>query len=296
MNVNWRRVAVFYGATLGLTHSLSVAYVLAGGSWGTPDSFAVANALMLCPALVAMGLQRFVYREPVVQPLALHFRPTRWFWFAWLFPPLVMLLALGVSLLLPTARYAADMGGLAPEMESFKSQVFSLRLPPLVGLLALALVLGPTLNAVGGLGEEVGWRGLLYKELAPLGFWRCSLVTGVLWAIWHVPFFFERGSVDRQYPVASTLGMLLFAVFLAPLLHLLRWRSGSVVACGILHGTMSSSRLLSTAFVRGAGPWANMAIPIVLLAANLVLLARQFSAQRKDHHLDRLTVRSTPGR
>jgi hypothetical protein len=39
-----------------------------------------------------------------------------------------------------------------------------------------------------------------------------------------------------------------------------------------------------------------MAIPIVLLAANLVLLARQFSAQRKDHHLDRLTERSTPGR
>jgi hypothetical protein len=78
MAVNWKRVALFYGATFGLTHALTVAYVLAGGSWGTPNSFAVANALALCPALVAMSLQRFLYREPVGKSLGLRFRPNRW--------------------------------------------------------------------------------------------------------------------------------------------------------------------------------------------------------------------------
>jgi membrane protease YdiL (CAAX protease family) len=272
MRPRWSRIALFYGATFGLTHLLSVAYVVAGGSWGTPSSFAVANALALCPAMVAMSLQRFFYREPVGESLGLRFRPNGWFAFAWLFPPLVMLLALGVSLLLPEARYAGDMSGLPPEMDSFRQQVISFGVAPIVGMLALGLLLGPTLNAIGGLGEEIGWRGFLYKELLPLGFWRCSFVTGALWALWHVPLFFEGGYVDRQYPMASAVGMIAFAVLLAPLLHFVRGRSRSVVACGILHGTMSSSRLLSSAFVRGAGPWGHGAIPVVLLAANFFLL------------------------
>jgi membrane protease YdiL (CAAX protease family) len=232
----------------------------------------VANAFMLVPAVVAVGLQRFVYREPILGPLALRFRPTRWFAVAWLFPPVVMLLALGVSLLLPGAVYTRDMGGLPPEMDAFRAQVSSLGVAPIAGMLAIGLVLGPTLNAVGGLGEEIGWRGFVFKELEPLGFWRCSLVTGGLWAAWHVPLLLE-GYGDRQHPVASALGMLAFLILLAPILHLVRARSRSVVACGILHGTMSSTRLLSVAFVRDAGPWANMAIPVVLLACLLGVVA-----------------------
>jgi membrane protease YdiL (CAAX protease family) len=126
-----------------------------------------------------------------VEPFGLRFRPNGWFAFAWLFPLLLMLLVLGVSLLLPDARYAGDMSGLPPEMDSFRQQVLSLGVAPIIGTLSPGLLLGTTLNAVGGLGEEIGWRGFLYKELLPLGSWRCSLVTGTLWALWHVPLFFE---------------------------------------------------------------------------------------------------------
>ena len=65
-------------------------------------------------------------------------------------------------------------------MDSFRQQVVGTGIPPLAGMFLIGLALGPTLNAVGALGEEIGWRGFLYKELAPLGFWRCSLVTGGL--------------------------------------------------------------------------------------------------------------------
>jgi membrane protease YdiL (CAAX protease family) len=155
-------------------------------------------------------------------------------------------------------------------MESFRSQVASLGLPPLLGMLAIGLVLGPSLNAIGGLGEEMGLRGLLFKELAPLGFWKCSMITGSLWALWHVPLLFEGGYGDREHPVASAVGTLAFAFLLAPILHVIRTRSASVVACGILHGTMSSTRLLTVAFVRDAGPWASAAIPLSLLAFSAV--------------------------
>jgi CAAX protease family protein len=106
MIVNWKKVALFYGVTFALTHALSLGYVLTGGTWVSPSSFAAANALMLCPALVALGLQRFVFREPIVAPFGLHFPPNRWFLLAWLSPPLVMLAALAFSLILPGAKYA----------------------------------------------------------------------------------------------------------------------------------------------------------------------------------------------
>ncbi len=38
------------------------------------------------------------------------------------------------------------------------------------------LVGGVTINAIAGFGEELGWRGLLSKELHPAGFWRSSLL------------------------------------------------------------------------------------------------------------------------
>ena len=271
MRPNWGKVWLFYAATFVVTHGASMAYVLAGGSWGDPASYVVANALMLCPGMVAVLLQYLVFREPVAAPLGLRFRPNAWFLFAWFLPPFVMYAALGLSLLLPGATFAADMSGLPPEMDAFRTQVASLGMPPLLGMLGVGLVLGPSLNAVGGLGEELGWRGLLFAELSPLGFWKCSAITGSLWAFWHVPLLFEGGYGDREHPIANAMGTLAFAALAAPILHLVRARSGSVVACGIFHGTMSSTRLLSVAFVRNAGPWANAAIPVALLVVSAAI-------------------------
>ena len=46
-------------------------------------------------------------------------------------------------------------------------------------------------------GEEIGWRGYALPRLtARLGLAPASVVVGVLWALWHLPFFFIQG-VDK---------------------------------------------------------------------------------------------------
>ena len=132
---------------------------------------------MLIPGLVAVVLTRWVFREPLRASLGLFFSPNRWWLVAWLAPPLLMLATLGVSLLWPGTSFDPTMSGLGARMgfsphdaEALRAQAGFLGLPPLAGFLAQGLLLGPTLLALGGLGEELAWRGWLHHELAPLGF------------------------------------------------------------------------------------------------------------------------------
>jgi membrane protease YdiL (CAAX protease family) len=60
----------------------------------------------------------------------------------------------------------------------------------------------------GGLGEEVGWRGFALPRLMEKhGAVRSSLITGVLWAIWHFP-----AALVADSPVVNMVILLLFVV------------------------------------------------------------------------------------
>jgi membrane protease YdiL (CAAX protease family) len=61
-------------------------------------------------------------------------------------------------------------------------------------ILLVAILLSTPVQA----GEEIGWRGYALPRLAAqLGLARASLVLGLIWACWHLPFFFIPG-VDKS--------------------------------------------------------------------------------------------------
>jgi len=282
VGVRWRQVAVFYAAVFIATHVVTTAYRLRGGSWNTLDTFFVANAIMLIPGLTALVFARWIFPEPVRAALGLRLTPNRWWLVAWLLPPLLMLATLAVSLIVPGTSFDATMSGLGPRMsfsphdaEQLCAHATFLGLPPFAGLLAQGLLVGPTLTAVGGLGEELAWRGWLHGRLVPLGFWRCSLVTGALWGLWHVPLTLQGYGYPR-HPIAGTLIFLTYVLLFAPLLTFVRSRSGSVLAPAILHGTADGTVLVTLAFVRDGGDlttgWGSLSCVAVLGAVNVALV------------------------
>lgn len=47
-------------------------------------------------------------------------------------------------------------------------------------------------------GEEIGWRGYALPRLFALwGLARASIILGIIWACWHLPFFFISG-IDKS--------------------------------------------------------------------------------------------------
>jgi uncharacterized protein len=278
-----KRAATFIGLTFLGNWSLATLFVALGGRWGSPAGIAFGAGYMFIPMAVALLLQKSVYREPAGTPLGISFRFNRWFLVAWLLPPFLTLATFGVTLLLPGIEYSPHMQGLlerfAPlltseQMQQFKQQT---TVTPL-GIFSLALlgglIAGPTINAVAGFGEELGWRGFLQKELAFLGFWRSSLLVGLVWGFWHAPLIL-MGHNYPQHRVVGVLMMICLCLLLAPIFSYIRIKAHSVIAAAVMHGTFNATYGLAIVLVRGGSDLTTgvTGLPgfLVLTAINLLL-------------------------
>jgi membrane protease YdiL (CAAX protease family) len=229
-----------------------------GGKWQGQAALALGLAYMFIPALVALFIQRVVYREPL-RELGISFKLNRWFLAAWLLPPALAFLTLGISLLFPGVTFSPEMAGmferykalLTPEqVAQMKAAMARLPIHPLWFGLLQGLVAGATVNAIAGLGEELGWRGLLQKELGHLGFWRSSLLIGLIWGVWHAPLILQ-GHNYPAHPVLGVLWMIIFTMLFAPLISYVTRRAQSVVAAAVMHGTLNATNGLAIMVIKG---------------------------------------------
>ncbi len=279
-----KKAALFIALTFLVNWSFALLFYALGGRWGTPVGMAFGAAYMFVPMLVAILLQKKVYHEPVQEPLGISFRLSRWFLVAWLLPPIITLATFGVSLLLPGIEYSPDMQGMVerfasvipPEqMQQLRDRVAEV---PAVAAFWMALlqglIAGITINAVAGFGEEVGWRGFLQRELAFLGFWRSSLLIGVIWGLWHAPLILA-GHNYPQHRIAGVFMMTVMCVLLALIFGYIRVKARSVIAAAIIHGTFNATYGLSVVLVRGGSDLTTgvTGLPgFVVLAVVIVIL------------------------
>ncbi|MBD3345101.1 MAG: CPBP family intramembrane metalloprotease [Chitinivibrionales bacterium] len=262
---------------------MGILYPLLGGKWNTPAALAVATAYMFMPMIAAIVAQKLVMRENLKEPLAIRFKLNRWFAVAWLLPPVIAGATFGVSLLLPGVEFAPEMEGflarlqetMTPEQYAqMQEQMKTIPIAPIYVMILQALIAAITVNAVAGFGEELGWRGFLYKEWKHLGFRRLSLLTGATWGIWHAPLILQ-GHNYPHFPVAGVFMMIIFCILWAPLFTLVRMKSGSVIAASILHGSINASIGISIVYVKGGNELliggTGLAGFIVLVGANALV-------------------------
>jgi hypothetical protein len=76
----------------------------------------------------------------------------------------------------------------------------------------------------------------LLSELAPLGFWKLALWTGVIWGIWHIPLIL----LGFQFPDGSVVGiftMIIATLAWSPIYTYLTVRARSVLAATFFYGS-----------------------------------------------------------
>jgi CAAX protease family protein len=258
-------------------------YFALGGKFNSPYTLPVLLIYMFVPMTMAIIVQRVVYHEPVREPLGIRFKWNRWFFYAWFVPPLLAIASMGVNLLLPGISFSPAMEGmyqryassLTPEqMQAMRDSAAALPVHPFWIGLVEGLVAGVTINAVAGFGEELGWRGLLQKELSGLGFWKMSFLTGVIWGIWHAPIILQ-GYNYPNHPQFGVVMMTVFTTLFAPLIAYARLKAKSVIAAAIMHGSLNGTAGLALILISGGDDLTNgvlgLAGFIVLAMANVIL-------------------------
>jgi membrane protease YdiL (CAAX protease family) len=114
-------------------------------------------------------------------------------------------------------------------------------------LMALAIPFSTPVQA----GEEIGWRGYALPRLsASLGLSSASVVLGVIWACWHLPFFFISGTdkSGQSFPV-----YLLGVTALSVAMGWLYWRTnGSLLLTMLMHAAINNTKDIVPSAVSGA--------------------------------------------
>jgi len=271
-----RKALVFVCLTFAASWLIAAVYYALGGRLDNPISTVVLLVYMFMPMTMAIVVQRAIYKEPLRNPLRISFRPNRWFLVAWFLPPIAALATVGVSLLFPGVHYSPDMAGmlerfaatLTPEqLAEMERQISASPIHPIWLSLVQGLIFGITINAVAAFGEELGWRGLLQRELSHLGFWKSSALIGVIWGVWHAPVIIQGWNYP-QHPVPGVFMMIFWTLLLAPIFGYVTLKSRSVLAAAIIHGTLNATASIPLLVIVGGN---DLTVGITGLAGFVVL-------------------------
>lgn len=263
----------------------------------------VAGIAMLGPALAAMVLQRWLDRAPFAE-LGMRLTGTRW--------PIVVLTAVLGMLILPTTLLVQEVMGDGAGIASFGTVNMSSeamvanvrelagdtlpaaslerqlgllqRFPPIVILVMvlLASVVGAvSFNLPFMLGEELGWRGYLWRHISHWTGLQRVLFTGVVWGLWHAPLI-AVGHNYPGHPIAGIGMMVLLCLSMSVLFDWTRTRSESVWSSAVLHGIINGSAGASLLFAKGGHPLAGSiaglagVLALLLLGSAVLLLDARY--------------------
>ncbi len=227
-----RAVPAFLSFTLCLSsvfYSLIAISSTGGGQWVDYTGW-----LMWCPALGAVLACKYLGRS--VSTLAWQWGQTRYEIAGYLIP-------LGYVSLIYGFVWSTGLGGFYNQ--AFLDLVvreFGFGPLPQWANVAFYFFFTATIAVIKDfatvLGEEIGWRGFLVPELAKRhGFVATSLISGIIWALWHYPILL-LGPYHSQTPTWYYLP--LFTVTVVAINFLWTWmrlKSGSIWPCVILHAS-----------------------------------------------------------
>lgn len=277
--IRTRKVGLFLALAFGIAWTGAIALYLAGIELGTLAGLVlVVVVVMWAPAFAAIGTQ-LQYGESIREGCGLALGRLRWVGLAWITPVVLVSATIGIGTAFPGVSFTTDyavylleLGLSQEEAAEATEQLEEVPVPPAFLFVVLGLAAGLTINALAALGEELGWRGLLLTELAPLGFWKLSIFTGAVWGIWHAPIILQ-GHNFPDTPVVGVFVMTAATIAMAPIYTYLTVRARSVLAATVLHGSFNGLGALSLVYLTGAGNLVTAPVGVAGIGATLLVTA-----------------------
>ncbi|MEM4002871.1 MAG: CPBP family intramembrane glutamic endopeptidase [Ignisphaera sp.] len=209
-------------------------------AWGFLRMWSVALSAVLCLA---------IYREGVAIHIKHFLKPSKKALVGYLTAPLIVYGALTIYILIALPLKLFDFGVYVKIIaEALRTTLPSLSEDQLTNLATTAAysqilagyVAAVTINAFFALGEEIGWRGYLYRILGARPTLYNIIVVGILWGLWHSPAILLLG---YNYSVNRSTGVLLFTLYTIFLTYphlLVTTATDSILPATTLHGAVNA--------------------------------------------------------
>ncbi len=214
-------------ARRGLAIYFAVVIVLSGGLeayiWLNPATFGtLVIPLMWTPALASV-IARLVLREGF-SDVSFRFgglRTLKWYAVGLAMPLVVGVVAYGAGWVTGLVRFQGDATTV------LLGVAYAATAATLVGLFSTT-------------GEEIGWRGYMLTRLIDAGTPRPVLVSGLIWAAWHLPLIFAGVYAAGSNRVLSAVLFVGSVLSISLVFSRIRLETGSVWPVVYAHATWNS--------------------------------------------------------
>ncbi len=240
---NKKSILWFLGITFGFSwvmFLLPLAFRAAGEQTVNMVRGVTWAVAMWGPGLAAIIVTLFVAKEPFGSLRLNRFGRFRYYLAAWFLPPILAALAIVVSVLVGTAQYDPQFTTMKQMLAQAGPAAESVPVGVLIAIqIAQGLLLGPAINVIFTMGEELGWRGFLLPKMLPWGQWTALIGGGVIWGVWHAPAILQ----GHNYPDNPALGVVLMIVFCVLFSVIFGWmylNARSPWVAAIAHGALNA--------------------------------------------------------
>lgn len=292
-----KRLIIFIALTIILAWIVFLLVPICGLTYGSGAAVVILAVAMFMPALSNL-LTRLITKEGFGNMyLRPHFKGHVKEYLLLYFGPTVLLLLSGAL------YFLIFPGSFDPELTTLKGMVASsgkqgLAVSTLLIVQALIfVVIGPIVNIIPTMGEELGWRGYLLPKLRIFLSDRTALIiTGAIWGIWHLPVIVmghNYGTGYWGYPWLGILAMIVFCVALGIIEGYISIKLESVIPAAMIHSTVNAGAALPIIFAKsGYNPLLGPAItgligglPFIVLAVILLIKAgRKMTLGKNEAH------------
>ncbi|PFR53169.1 CPBP family intramembrane glutamic endopeptidase [Bacillus cereus] len=159
---------------------------------------------------------------------------------ALLIPMIICGITYSIAWLSGIARFQHPEGGMLEPIYNILGLQYVPEPFSFIYLVVLSGVLGSLLNLIPVMGEEMGWRGYMLTRLVDAELSRPILISGLIWATWHVPIVIAGLYVEGSSVLLSVLGIYFCIVPFSYIIAYLRLITGSVWPSVIIHTTWNA--------------------------------------------------------
>ncbi|MEZ7497839.1 CPBP family intramembrane metalloprotease [Flavobacterium sp. Arc3] len=216
----------------------------------SPYQLVLTVGLMFTPALVAYWIENKKFKD-FTNKYQLNFKNINWkstIKYLLITNIIIPILILGYGYFLGNFLKIEQFGELAtsikqvdPKLFRMPSMIFNVKYPLVVVSIiisVISLIAGCSVNALVALGEEIGWRGFLEKNIK-LNFITKNILIGSIWGLWHAPIIL-CGHNFPNYPYWGILMMVFLCITLSFYYSFILRKTKSLFVMGALHGSFNA--------------------------------------------------------